>query len=125
MYDKQLWKKGDKVSSSKLNHIEDGIFQNYCDNNILLVHITPGENDIIADKTFQEIKEACLNGKQVYAFFSGRVYDLLYDIDYSYAISFSFFGYPSGQSDPDFYNPECNVITFYQDGHIVETSDRR
>lgn len=86
-YEPTIWKKGDIISSTKLNKLENGV----ANNGILVVNITGTSQQTVLDKTWQEIHDATLaivkdvEGGQVRTYF---VYDT-YSVDGTYYVSFT------------------------------------
>lgn len=64
-YTKTTWASGDVVSSEKLNHIEQGVYD--ASNGTLIINVTPdaeaNDGSCTADKTLAEILDAYNNGK--------------------------------------------------------------
>ena len=79
-YEKNIWKTGDIVTSAKLNHMEDGI----ADGTFLITVVIDPESPSMAtlDKTWKEIHDAFLEGKQCVV-----VWDQSYDDNVSTAWS--------------------------------------
>lgn len=117
-YEKNNWQSGDVITAEKLNHIEDGIantgktlviggFIGNADGNPYI-----GE----ADKTWQEIHDALVAGKECFAILhdgdmvshapidrtwssAGIYYISVYGVD---AVCYSSDGYPTIPSDDDY-----------------------
>ena len=69
-YTKQTWAIGDIVTQEKMNHIEDGIAAletTVATPNVLSVQITKSGDNLVCNKTMQEILNAYTDGKHVLA----------------------------------------------------------
>ena len=72
-YEKTVWATGGNVTSTKLNHMENGVD----DHNPLMVNLVYEDNTATFDKTWQEIYDAFSSGKTVITKDEGEV-----DIEY-------------------------------------------
>lgn len=59
-YEKQTWQTGDVITATKLNHMEDGIASTSV--LIVLATLDAEEEEVVLDKTWQEIKNAVDSG---------------------------------------------------------------
>lgn len=53
-YEKNTWNKGDVITATKLNHMEDGI----AGGGVLFINIDDDDNSYVMDKTWQQIYDA-------------------------------------------------------------------
>lgn len=53
-YEKNTWNKGDVITATKLNHMEDGI----ASGGVLFINIDNDDNSYVMDKTWQQIYDA-------------------------------------------------------------------
>ena len=59
-YTKQIWKKGDIVTPTRLNHMEDGI-EAASNGKIGVVHVTENGDAFVLDKNYNEISSMLQN----------------------------------------------------------------
>lgn len=85
-YTKTTWATGDVVSSEKLNHLEQGVYD--ASNGTFIITVTPDTEadggSCTADKTFAEVLDAYNNGKlPIVLFYSNPAFS---EILYPYSI---------------------------------------
>ena len=86
-YNKHTWECGEKLTISKLNHIEDGIANNSGSGNepffVRYSYYSSGENRSYYDKTWQEVYDAYISGIPVIVITTG---DPLFEGDADIAV---------------------------------------
>lgn len=74
-YSKQTWADGDIITANKLNHIEDGIADSGSE--LCLINVSYNNDELIIDKTYEEIAQADSDGKVLSLFSNGVLIPLV------------------------------------------------
>lgn len=90
-YTKQTWATGDTITAAKLNHMEDGIAGGGA--LIVTVTTTEGTDDLVMDKTAQEIYDALTSGTPVFCSRSDGTPTTSYESSTHFDIITDIYGY--------------------------------
>ena len=118
-YEKQTWTTGDIITAEKLNHMENGI-ENGSD--IFLVNFNMSGGEYSADKTYEELYNAALNGKCIIGCAQSAVYNCL-GIRYvggKVFIGFSCINTEINNYD-NIYGVSISTFQYYSNGEIVSS----
>ena len=121
-YEKQTWTTGDIITAEKLNHIEDGIGNG---SDIFFINFRISGGEYSADKTYEELYNAVLNGKCVIGCTQSTIYNCL-GIRYAGEKVFIGFNYINTELDnhDNIYSVSINTFQYYSNGEIVNSSQQ-